>query len=122
MLSRAAELMAMEIRNHDWSDAPYRVDRAGHRRDKDSNSSGITALSKWETEGILTNVMFVTAQVLGSDDPNFDSMEYAKACGVPERYLNGYVDSGIRKNDSGLIESPETWAGQKRVFSDPRSK
>lgn len=24
-----------EINNHDWSDAPYRVDRAGHRREHD---------------------------------------------------------------------------------------
>lgn len=122
MLSRTAELMAMEIRNHDWSDAPYRVDRAGHRRDKDTNSAGITPLDRKDTEDVLTNVMFVTAQVLGSDDPNFDPMEYAKACGVPERYLNGFVDSGIRKNEFGLIESPETWAGQERAISDPRSR
>lgn len=120
MLSRTAELMAMEIRNHDWSDAPYRVDRAGHRRDLDSNSVHTELLTEREAKDILTNVMFVSAQALGSDDPNFDPMEYAKACGVPKYYLNGYVDSGIRRDEAGMIESPETWGGGKRVAEDPR--
>jgi hypothetical protein len=36
-LSRLAEDFAAEIRNHDWSDAPWRADRAGHDRSRDSN-------------------------------------------------------------------------------------
>ena len=37
MLSHIATAFADEISNHDWSDAPYRLDRAGHHREDDSN-------------------------------------------------------------------------------------
>jgi hypothetical protein len=33
-LSRLAEAFAAEICNHDWSDAPWRADRAGHDRSR----------------------------------------------------------------------------------------
>jgi hypothetical protein len=36
-LSCLAREFATEIANHDWSDAPYRCDRAGHDRTGDSN-------------------------------------------------------------------------------------
>ena len=38
MLSRRALEFAAEISSHDWSDAPYRLDRAGHQRSKDRRS------------------------------------------------------------------------------------
>ena len=36
MLSRIAQQHADEIRQHDWSDAPWRIDRAGHSREHDT--------------------------------------------------------------------------------------
>lgn len=36
-LSRLAREFAAEINYHDWSDAPFRLDRAGHQRDHDGN-------------------------------------------------------------------------------------
>lgn len=37
-LSRLAQEFAAEIANHDWSDAPYRTDRAGHQNSDDRPS------------------------------------------------------------------------------------
>ncbi|WP_035771187.1 hypothetical protein, partial [Arthrobacter sp. Br18] len=70
MLNRLATEFAAEIANHDWSDAPYRLDRAGHHRDQDSNR-GKEVLTDVEADCIRTNVMWVTAQVLKHADPNF---------------------------------------------------
>jgi hypothetical protein len=41
------------------------------------------------------NVMWVTAQVLGHADPNFDVYEYAEACGVNTLTKYGRKDGGI---------------------------
>ncbi len=102
MLNRLATEFAAEIANHDWSDAPYRLDRAGHHRDQDSNR-GKEVLTDVEADCIRTNVMWVTAQVLKHADPNFDLHEFAVACGVPRRYThtksggrNGTIEAGIR--------------------------
>jgi hypothetical protein len=99
VLSRLAEQFAAEIHQHDWSDAPYRIDRAGHQRDHDSHASG-TTLSVPETDSVRMNVMWVTAQVLGYNDPNFDVFEFAEACGVNSRTRagrkNGFIDAGLR--------------------------
>ena len=83
MLSRLASEFAAEIANHDWSDAPYRLDRAGHRRSDDNPSKQTAQLSPEETDRVRTNVMWVTAQVLKHADPNLDLHEFAEACGVP---------------------------------------
>ncbi|MEU5824876.1 hypothetical protein [Streptomyces sp. NPDC047803] len=101
---------AAEIRNHDWSDAPFRIDRAGHDRAFDGGRG--PQLSEQETDHIRMNVMWVTAQVLGYEDPNFDVYEFAEACGVATRTrsgrLNGGIEAGVRVQD-GRYARPGTW-------------
>lgn len=104
MLSRLAREFAAEISSHDWSDAPYRFDRAGHQRHWDSRATD-EQLDQRGTENVLLNVMAVTAQVLRNLDPNLDVHEFAEACGVPpSRRLNsngkpsGVITSGLRWN------------------------
>ncbi|MGH8909803.1 MAG: hypothetical protein ACRD0K_25745 [Egibacteraceae bacterium] len=94
-LSRLAREFAAEIKLQDWSDSPWRRDRAGHRREDDSKS-GERVLTRDETDSVRTNVMWVVAQVLGHCDPNFDEYEFAEACGVDTRTSGGRRDGGIR--------------------------
>ncbi|MEU2147905.1 MULTISPECIES: hypothetical protein [Streptomyces] len=58
------------------------------------------------------NVMWVTAQVLGYQDPNFDVYEFAAACGVETMTrsgrLNGGIEAGVRLHD-GRYMRPGTW-------------
>lgn len=113
-LSRTARLHAAEIRNHDWSDAPYRADRAGHNREADSNAGNTSVLSPRETDVVRMNVMWVTAQVLGYQDPNFDVYEFAEACGVnvwtASGRLNGGIEAGVRRHSvDGAYQRPGTW-------------
>jgi hypothetical protein len=61
-----------------WSDAPFRADRAGHNREYDSNR-GNYVLDKPQTDTVRMNVMWVVAQVLGYNDPNFNKYEFAEA-------------------------------------------
>ncbi len=114
MLSRLAQEFAVEIANHDWSDAPYRIDRAGHRREHDTNRGQLT-LTEDETDNIRTNVMWVAAQVLLHADPNLNVHEFAQACGIPRRLTHtapgrpsGTVTAGIRMMD-GRACSPGSW-------------
>jgi hypothetical protein len=93
-LSRLAREFAAEIKNHDWSDAPYRLDRAGHKREFDGRKKSAEQLSPHETDRVRTNVMWVAAQVLGHTDPNFDVYEFAEACGVNTRTPSGRPRSG----------------------------
>jgi hypothetical protein len=111
-LSRRAEAFAAEIRNHDWSDAPWRADRAGHDRSKDPNR-GEWQLTLHETETVRLNVMWVVAQVLGYDDPNLDEYEFAEAAGVDTRtpsvgVRSGHIRYGLRQVD-GRYCRPGTW-------------
>ncbi|MGC9544044.1 hypothetical protein [Streptomyces sp. UG1] len=113
-LSRLAREFAAEISNHDWSDAPYRRDRAGHSRASDSLSKrSEKVLSDQETDRLRTNVMWVAAQVLGYSDPNFDVYEFAEACGVNTRNSrggkDGTIDAGLRKDPYGRYMRPGTW-------------
>jgi hypothetical protein len=39
-LSRPARELAAEINHHDWSDAPFRADRAGHTAGSTTGPSG----------------------------------------------------------------------------------
>ncbi|OZC91785.1 hypothetical protein CH254_04725 [Rhodococcus sp. 06-412-2C] len=93
--------LAAEIAAHDWSDAHARLDRAGHRRDTDTKA-GSKVLTDEEVGFVRTNVMWVTAQVLGYLDSTFDVHEYAQACGVPENIRlsrgrpSGAIDAGLR--------------------------
>lgn len=128
MLSRIAREIADEIRNHDWSDAPYRLDRAGHQREDDRGSrlSG-QQLTPEETDFVRTNVMWVTGQVLGHLDPNFDEFEYAEWCGVDTRTpsgrpRSGHITAGYRHiPGTGLFDTPggeET--ADEETFEDNR--
>ena len=115
MLNRLAQEFAAEIAHHDWSDAPYRLDRAGHRRECDSNRPQ-DALDIGQTDYLRTNVMWVVAQVLMHADPNLDVHEFAEACGVPRHIthtssgrLSGGMTAGIRM-ENGRACRPGAWA------------
>jgi hypothetical protein len=101
-LSRLAAQFAAEIRQHDWSDAPYRSDRAGHRREDDSPSKLAKQLDADETNRIRLNATWVTAQVLAYNDPNFDVYEFAAACGVQDRTRHGRLGAGIAAGLRGV--------------------
>ncbi|MFI7691627.1 hypothetical protein ACIBQ6_21345 [Nonomuraea sp. NPDC049655] len=108
-LSRLAREFAAEISNHDWRDAPYRLDRAGHQWELDSpGKRSDTLLSQREARFVKTNVMWVAAQVLGHEDPNFDIKEFAEACG-----LTGMSEStlyyGTRRNSEGRYSKPGSY-------------
>jgi hypothetical protein len=110
-LSRVAREFAAEIRLQDWSDAPYRADRAGHSRERDSNR-GDRVLSKAETDTLRLNVMWVIGQVLGYSDPNLDVYEFAEACGVDINTRKGRRDGGIAaglRRTSGRYHQPGTY-------------
>lgn len=113
MLSRLADEFAREIQNHDWSDAPYRADRAGHRREHDGRKKSHEVLSDDETDTVRTNVMWVTAQVLMHADPNFDLVAFAEACGAPRWVIynssgkvSGALAAGIRRDNEGRAAAP----------------
>lgn len=113
MLSRLATEFAAEIAHHDWSDAPWRLDRAGHQRHTDTNRRE-QVLTDNETDRVRTNVMWVTAQVLKHLDPNLDLHEYATACGVPNSITHrkdgsksGAIEAGIRFNDGAAYPPGE---------------
>lgn len=120
-LSRQAREIAAEIRLQDWSDAPHRADRAGHRREHDTNR-GDRVLSPLETDVLRMNVMWVTAQALGYADPNFDEYEFAQACGVNiltrSGRRDGSISAGLRKTD-GRFHHPGTY--EPDPVSDPAS-
>lgn len=105
-LSRLAREFADEIKHHDWSDAPWRMDRAGHQREHDSSGRrSEKVLDNRETRFVKTNVMYVVAQVLGHSDPNFNISEFARACGA-EGQTEGTLRHGMRRNADGSYESP----------------
>jgi hypothetical protein len=84
MLSRLQREFAAAIASQDWSDAPYRLDRAGHQRDDDRPGRRVEKpLSPTETDCVRTNVMWAVAQVLKHEDPKMDLHVFAAACGVP---------------------------------------
>jgi hypothetical protein len=110
-LSKLARDFAREINNHDWQDAPYRRDRAGHDRASDTNRDD-RVLTQKETDSVRINVMWVAAQVLGYHDPNFDVYEFAEACGVDTRTRRGDRDGSIRagvRERYGRYMRPGTW-------------
>jgi hypothetical protein len=95
---------------YDWSDAPYRIDRAGHQRWMDGNNPNIHQLDESQTNAVKLNVVWVTAQVLGYHDPNLNIYEFAEACGVPSRTLytsrgqkSGILPNGLRRHDGGYV-------------------
>lgn len=120
-LSRQAQEFADEIRLQDWSDAPYRADRAGHDREHDTNQ-GDQVLSEAETDVVRMNVMWVTAQVLGHSDPNFDEYEFAEACGVRAKSWgrkSGVIAAGLRRTD-GRFHRPGTYSPDPDPDPEPK--
>jgi hypothetical protein len=117
-LSRLAAAFAAEIRNHDWSDAPFRADRAGHDRSMDSNRV-VPQLQPIETECVRLNVMWVTAQVLAYMDPSFDPYEFAEAAGVNTKTDRGersrHIEFGLRQAN-GQYCVPGTWDPPASAF------
>jgi hypothetical protein len=117
-LSRFAQEFAAEISKHDWSDAPWRADRAGHDRSADSPNkiNDEHVLDVEETDTVRMNVMWVAAQVLGHADRNFDVYEFAEACGVKTTTSygrrNGGIESGVRMRE-GRYCRPGTWDTDK---------
>lgn len=116
MLNRRAREFAAEICTHDWSDAPYRLDRAGHDRRLDSRPTA-ECLSAAETDRLRTNVMWVVAQVLKHEDPNLNLWEFAAACGVPQSVTqrsngspSGTISNGLRWNDTAMKSAAEPGA------------
>ena len=93
--------------------APYRADRAGHRREHDSNAAGTEVLSPQQTNVLRMNVMWVAAQALGYADPNFDEYEFAQACGVEIHTSHGRKDGGIAaglRRTEGRYHRPGTYS------------
>lgn len=100
--------MAGEIAGHDWSDAPYRLDRAGHQRSEDTKNSAHAPLSEAESDNVRWNVVMVTAQVVLLQDPGMDVVEYAMACGLPRGLTHntngkpsGGLSAGLRRPAGG---------------------
>ncbi|MFM9877845.1 MAG: hypothetical protein ACKVOG_08360 [Rhodoglobus sp.] len=116
-LSRFAQELADEVRGHDWSDSPWRLDRAGHQWAQDRGKQIADPLDSRETDNVRTNVMWVMAQVLLHADPNFDVHEFATACGVPNRIVfnadgrrSGAIRTGLRiDHATGRAARPGTW-------------
>lgn len=107
-LSRIAAMHAAEIALMDWSDSPYRADRAGHDRNLDGRGKmSSRVLSQQETDTVRANVMWVTAQVLAYMDPNFSINEFAKACGV--HMTPGILANGLRTDEHGAFHAPGTF-------------
>lgn len=114
MLSRVAQMHADEIRNHDWSDAHTRADRAGHNRAVDRTSRSEQLLPE-QAATIRLNVMWVTAQVLAYLDPNFDVVEFAAACGVTNPHRTaGWLHAGLR-GGNGKFQRPGTYLFDEEV-------
>ena len=105
-LSRFASQFAAEIKNHDWSDSPWRLDRAGHDRNMDRAKS--RTLEPDEAENVKVNAMWVTAQVLAYSDPNFSVEEFAVACGLSRRITH----RSDGKFSKGLVNGLRT-SGEK---------
>lgn len=121
-LSRLAAEFAAEIKQQDWSDAPYRADRAGHQRWMDGNNPTIQQLGEDATELLMLNIVWNTAQVLAHSDPNFDVYAYAEACGVGKKLIytssgrkSGGITAGLRRDEGGY-HRPGTYSS---VPSDP---
>ena len=108
-LSRFASHFAAEIKNHDWSDSPWRIDRAGHDRSMDRGNS--RTLEPDEAEYVKVNAMWVTAQVLAYSDPNFSVEEFAVACGI-SRKITHRSDGKFSK---GLVNGLRISGGQVAI-------
>ncbi|MFJ8979915.1 hypothetical protein [Streptomyces sp. NPDC102282] len=94
-LSRITAQFAAEIKQHDWSDAPYRADKAGHNRQMDGRHASSVQLDQKQTEMVTMNAAWVVAQVLAYNDPNFNEHEFFEACGLNARTKDGRLSGGV---------------------------
>ncbi len=111
MLSTIAQSLADEIRAQDWSDAHSRADGARHDRKTDRTTD--PQLDDVETATVHVNVMWVVAQALSDNDPNFDVHDFAEAAGVSDIYRlrkdgspSGAIPAGIRRNPTRPTYTP----------------
>lgn len=112
-LSSLAAHFAAEINAHEWSDSPFRFDRAGHRRDHDGHKRTAHTLEERQTDLVKANVAMVVAQVLGYvEGENFDAHEFVYYAGVARDIrLNsrgqrsGGIDAALRTQD-GSYDTP----------------
>lgn len=118
MLSTLAQAFANEIREHDWSDAPYRLDRAGHRREHDRKLSPEMLLDA-ETDRVRMNVMWVAAQVLMAQDANLNLLEFAEQCGVPRHLTRNSAgeESGGLRHGLRMMHASITASATRSTFS-----
>ncbi|MFD9067731.1 hypothetical protein ACFVZ3_40170 [Kitasatospora purpeofusca] len=115
-LSRIAAQQAAEIKQHDWSDAPYRADKAGHDRSMDGRQASSEQLTPDQVVRLKMNVAWVTAQVLAYNDPNFSEHEYFQACGLESRNSNGRPSATVTY---GLRHGPAADGSGTRRFQIP---
>jgi len=114
-LSRLAAEFAAEIKLHDWSDAPFRIDKAGHHRQDDKPGKRSDRELTWQhAMNVCTNAMWVTAQVLAHRDPNFDVGEFADACGVTG-LSRAALKAGLRHAADNGYQQPGTRIGIARA-------
>lgn len=110
-LSRLAAEFAAEIKLHDWSDAPWRIDKAGHQREDDKlGKRSEHQLPRQHAMNVRTNAMWVAAQVLAHRDPNFDVGEFAEACGVTG-LSRAALEAGLRGSVTTGYQQPGTRSG-----------
>lgn len=81
LTSRERQL-ADEIEAHDWACAPYHPSGAAHP----TPQTLTPRLTDDEAERVRVNVMWVVAQCLGYEDPEFNPDAFAIACGVTRDY------------------------------------
>lgn len=117
-LSRTAQLIAREINAQDWSDAHTRLDGSRHDRRADRTTSD--QLEPGLEEHVRLNVVWVVAQALSAEDPNFNVREFARASGVPKDFLltrrgtpNGMIEAGLRFNsDIEIRQRGALWTAE----------
>ena len=112
-LSPLASDFAAEINAHDWSDAAFRFDRAGHRREDDTHR-GTEILRPDQVDYVKANVAAVAAQVLGyTEGESFDPHEFFLYAGVARGFRltgngrrSGAVTAGLRINPGLRYDTP----------------
>lgn len=122
-LSPLAADFAAEINAHEWSDATFRFDRAGHRRENDTHSGPDTPLSHGQVDYVKANVAAVVAQVLGYTEgaSSFDPHEFFLYAGVARGFRltrngrpSGTVTAGLRIEGSRYDTPGSTLISVKR--------
>ena len=121
--------LAAEIRAHDWSEAPYRATGTAHAPTGDGSGSGSGSgdgspgsaaprLSQEEAERVRVNVMWVVAQCLGYEDPEFNPDAFAEAAGITRDYRctpfggpSAIVREGLRVGTDGSYDTPGSGRG-----------